>query len=132
MLDPSDIPSVAPDEVLARYVLYSRHVREDLTLRPEAFIPHPYEELSVTRHREATENEVWSVGDDVAKETKRTLHGRGDVTANRFLAQQLRVIAKPVARNPNHADVSGWPKEKYIQKLMAQEIAKHAKYLVAG
>jgi fatty-acyl-CoA synthase len=59
MIDPSNVPAVDADESLARYVLYSRQIRKsDETIRPEAFIPHPYQELSVTRHREATEEEI--------------------------------------------------------------------------
>jgi len=128
MLDPSSIPPVASDEILARYILYSGHVRKDSSLRPDTFIPRPYQELSVTRHRDATEEEVWNVGSGSARKNGRTLYGRGDVAAMHFLERRLSVLAKPVDGNQIHADVSGWPKDKFLQKQLAQVIARHAKY----
>src|SRR4051794_5566723 len=67
VLDPAQIPSVAGIEVVARYVVFSKWVRSsDGTVKPDAFIPHPFPDLSVTRHLSATEQEVWSVGRIVA------------------------------------------------------------------
>lgn len=105
-------------------------MRQDNTLRPNAFIPHPYQELSVTRHRDASEEELWMVGFDVSVQTGKMLYGRGDVTASTCLAQELRIVAAPVERNPNHANVVEWP-EKPAQKLIAQELAARAEYVKA-
>jgi hypothetical protein len=134
MIDPSNVPAVDADESLARYVLYSRQIRKsDETIRPEAFIPHPYQELSVTRHREATEEELWQVGAAVAAVRNRNLYGRGDVAAGAFVGQGLEVEAAPIANdphlpdNPNHANVTGWPASDYHrQRLIAIEIARLA------
>lgn len=128
MLDPRDIPEVTSEERLARYILHRRHVRQDNTLRPNAFIPHPYQELSVTRHRGASDDELWMVGVDVSVQTGKTLCGRGDLTAFACLAQELRVVAAPVEGNSNHANVVGWP-EKPAQKLIAQELAARADFV---
>ena len=53
MIDPNHVPPVEEAEMLARYVMQSGHFRQsDLTVKPNLFIPHPYQELSVTRHRD--------------------------------------------------------------------------------
>lgn len=129
MLDPTNVPSVLPEESVARYVLFSNHIRNsDMTVKPDAFIPHPNPELSVTRHIEATEEELWRAGAQVAGQRQRTLHGRADVIVAVCLAEGLSVVAVPLEENPNHADISGWPKDKAEQKMKALEIARQAKF----
>ena len=134
MIDPNQVPPVDPAEPLAQFVLYGKFVRKsDQTVRAEAFIPHPYDELSLTRHRDATEIELWEVGARVAAQQKKNLHGRADVLTTTFIQQGLRVIADPipdepdVPGNPNHANVIDWPPDDYNQqRLLAVEIAKGA------
>jgi hypothetical protein len=123
MIDPANVPAVTEDETVARYVLSSRHVRPNGTLKPDAFIPHPYVDLSVTRHRSTTEDELWSIGDEIARERERTLYGRGDVVVSSLISHSLTVKADPIPRNPNHAGVCGWPLEKSAQKTIAQQVA---------
>ena len=55
-------------EMLARYILFSKHIRADRTIKPDAFVPHPRAELSVTRHLMTADDELWSVGHDIARE----------------------------------------------------------------
>lgn len=123
MIDPSNVPPVEETEVLSRYVLQSRHFRNDKTPRPELFMPHPYQDLSVTRHRDATENELWQVGQDVAQQIGKTLYGRFDIQAKDCQVKPLIVKAQPVENNPNHADIIGWPPSKQDQKELALKIA---------
>jgi hypothetical protein len=129
MLNPENVPEVAAEEQLARYVLQSKHVRQDKTLRPDAFIPHPYEELSVTRHRGATDSEIWTLGVGVGLKTDKVLYGRADLGTDVCLSRQLRVAAAPVSGNPNHANILGWPADKSSQKTIALELAAAAKYV---
>jgi hypothetical protein len=117
---------VASDERLARFILQRSHLRQDWTVKSDAFIPHPRHELSVTRHLQLSEPEIWNIARQVANQTGKTLHGRADVRASDFERQTLRVVAAPVLENPNHANVSGWPLEKSAQKAIAQEIAHAA------
>ncbi len=117
---------VQSDEQLARFILNRSRLRPDGTVRPDMFIPYPLNELSVTRHLELSEVELWKIGQDVARQTGKTLHGRADVQAFIFQKQRLRVIAAPILENPNHANVVGWPSEKPVQKTIAQEIAAAA------
>lgn len=130
MINSANVPDVQASEMLARYVLYSRDVRSsDQTVKPGAFVPHPYLELSVTRHREASEPEIWNAGEEVARGQARTLHGRADVQAQACLSEELRVVKDPVAGNPNHANVTGWPSERPRQKMIATLLAAAARYV---
>lgn len=130
MIDPNNVPPVESTEWLARYVMQSSHFRNsDLTVKPNLFIPHPYQELSVTRHRDATESEIWAVGEDVAIQQGRTLYGRTDITAQNCTVDSLKVAARPFPNNPNHADIEGWPSDKQDQKAIALQLAASATQL---
>jgi hypothetical protein len=130
MIPPDAVPPVDAGELLARYVLQSSHIRSsNQTVKPDAFIPHPYRDLSVTRHREATEGEIWNSGQTVAGQIGKRLHGRADVVAEVCLSQRLTVNAAPVEGNPNHANISNWPADKAAQKIIALEISAAAKFL---
>lgn len=131
MIDPAQIPEVSPDEVLARYVLHSSHMRADRTVKADAFMPYALVEMSVTRHLQASEAELWQVGAEVAAARQRTLHGRADIAAQTCLRQKLSVVASAVEGNPNHANVANWPADKPGQKIIALEIAATATFVEA-
>lgn len=124
MIDPASVPPVKSHELLARFVLYRGHIRSSAgTLKPDAFVPHPYMELSVTRLLRATDDELWAVGRAVASVQSKTLHGRGDIAAFDCEQQGLSMQPDPVDGNPNHANVTGWPQAKPEQKTIAQKLA---------
>lgn len=138
MFNPENVPSVKSDEELTRYILSRRHIRksgEDETVKPAAFIPYKFVELSVNRLREASEEETWEVGLGVAVKRKKTLHGRANINVKNvidqsFENQYLTVDERPpVEGNPNHANIKNWPNEKQDQKEIAQEIARQAIFL---
>jgi hypothetical protein len=120
------LPTVDPDEWLARFIHYQRYIRQDRTIRPDAFIPYPYPDLSVTRHLQLSEIQLWEIGQDVARQVGQTLRGRADVQVSVFRRQELNVVEAPLVENPNHANVTGWPAEKPAQKVIAQQIAAAA------
>ena len=128
---PEAIPElIEDDELLARYVMQSNHIRKsDKTAKPDAFVPYPYSDASVTRHINIPEEKVWQHGENVAAAQKKTLYGRADFPAVSPRGVSLDVIANPTDDNPNHANVTGWPNDKPSQKIMAQEIAAEANYL---
>ena len=130
MLDPDQVPDVAPDETVARFILFSKHFRpSDGTVKPDAFIPHPRLELSLTRHIQATEAELWEEGVRVSRLRNVNLHGRADLGVHVFLKEGLSVESRPIPDNPNHADVTGWPMEKDAQKMKALVIASKSQFL---
>jgi hypothetical protein len=133
------VDAVAPNEPLARYIVYSKWIRNsDHTIKPNAFIP-PDTDLSVTRHLQLTEESLWKIGSTIASgmHPKRSLYGRADVEAHSVFAQNLKVLPDPVEpdnrdhpnHNPNHANITNWPLEKDVKKMCALEIAKAASFV---
>jgi len=130
MIDPAHVPEVGAVEMLARYALFSGHIRNsDKTLKADAFMPPPDRELSTTRHLSLSEAEIWMLGEAVAAVRRRTLIGRGDIQAKACIDQKLVVHAAPLAENPNHAHVVNWPADKPAQKMIAQEIAAVSQFV---
>jgi hypothetical protein len=122
--------TVKDDEWLARFILFRKWIRSsDQTLRPDAFIPHPWPDLSVTRNLELSPNEIWVIGQGVADQRGTKLLGRGDVQASVPRGQRLQIEAAPIEGNPNHANIAGWPSDKPAQKMIAQEIAAAARFI---
>jgi len=121
--------SVAPDELLSRYIIYSKWIRkQDQTVKQDAFIP-PNSELSVTRHLGLTEGAIWIIGGKIAESIHRSLHGRADVKTSHVIAQRLNVVPQPVDGNPNHANIINWPPDKDARKMCALEIASVAHFV---
>jgi hypothetical protein len=127
MIDADNIPAVADDELLARFIVNSNEFRSDNTVRPKLFIPYKYVALSVNRHRDCSEEEIWNVGYSVAEERQRALHGRSDIRALSCRIGPLDVAPKPLLpANPNHADVTGFPTTKEDQQALAVKLASAA------
>lgn len=127
MSEESKLLPVTDDELLARFVLFSSWIRNDKTIRPDAFIPHPYPDLSVTRHLGLLESELWQIGQTVADKRPARLYGRADVQAITVKAQSLRI--EPTPEPKNHANITGWPVDKPGQKIIAMEIAAIAQFV---
>ncbi|MFZ0034296.1 MAG: hypothetical protein WAK60_04830 [Sedimentisphaerales bacterium] len=121
--------SVAPDELLARDIIYSKWIRSsDQAVKQDAFIP-PDSELSVTRHLGLTEEAIWIIGGKIAESIPRPLHGRADVKTSHVIAQRLNVVPQPEDDNPNHANITNWPPDKDARKICALEIARAAHFV---
>ena len=130
MSDALSLAALAPDELLARFITSSRWIRTgDHTVKQDAFIPYPYPDLSVTRHKDLSIPELWKIGQEVAQQRPATLHGRADLTVEHVSEQKLCVEAQPVPENLNHASITGWPTDKPSQKMFAQELAANARYV---
>ena len=128
----SDIP-VDSDEYLARFIVYRKWIRNsDNSVKQDAFIPHPHEELSVTRHsrpKNLSKSEIWVIGERVAETRKATLYGRADIQTVHVRGQNLDVIPNQIEGNPNHANIIRWPSEKALQKNIAQQLAAVSQYI---
>jgi hypothetical protein len=137
MIDPNHIPPVADEELLARFITQTKQFRSsDQSVKPDLFIPFRLTELSVTRHRDATADELWQVGREVAALRQQTLYGRSDVRASDCTVGPLSVVADPILlpdepSNPNHANVAGFPAAKADQKALAIRIAHGASKRIA-
>jgi len=127
------LPQVAADELLARFVAVEKWIRADNTIRQDAFIPPRDLNLSVTRHRLLSEEQLWEIGQTVANAVSQKqparLFGRADVSVAAVAKTALRAEAVPVAANPNHAHIIGWPQDKPKQKFIAQQLAAAATFV---
>ncbi len=124
MIDPLNIPSIADDELLARFIVNSNERRPDGNVTPRLFLPYSRVDLSVNRHRDATEDETWLIGKKVAAQRDRTLYGRADIRASSCRISPLEVLPRPILpENPNHADVVGYPPAKEDQLSLAEKLA---------
>lgn len=123
--------AIASDEILARFILFKGWIRNDGTVKQDAFVPPRDLDLSVTRLRYLLEQEVWRIGQTIAGARPATLHGRADIPAAEVRQRELDVVPRPVADNPNHAVVIGWPSDKPAQKIIAQELAAKSSFMPA-
>ena len=133
MIDAANVPPVAPNELVSRFATQSKQFRADSTVKQELFLPPPPPACSVMLHRDAQEAEIWQIGIDVAASFPegRTLYGRADITVMACTIDSLRVVAKPILpKNPNHADIEGWPPSKEDKKALAQKLAAVAGKLI--
>lgn len=121
----SDPATTFEPETLSRFLLQRNHIRADLTVKPDPFIPHPYPRLSVTRRDTLTETDLWDRGRHIAELTGKNLHGRADINPS-HIPQDLSMESTPTPENPQHVDIVGWPKDKPSQKILAIEIARIA------
>jgi hypothetical protein len=122
--------SLGAEELLARFITSSGWIRKsDQTVKQDAFIPHPYPDLSVTRHKDLSAERLWCIGQGIADSRPATLYGRADVAAQHVRRLKLQVEARPVPDNLNHASITGWPPDKPSQKSFAQELAAVARYV---
>jgi hypothetical protein len=109
--------------------MQSNHFRSsDQTAKPELFMPHPYQELSLTRYLDATIEEVLALGEETARELNKTFYGRADIQAIKCKVESLQVVKDPTPKNPNHANIQGFPLDKLEQKAIALELAADAKF----
>jgi len=115
-----------PADPLARYILSKRHFsRQNNRVKGAAFMPPENLRLSVFRIKGLNEDDMWAIGEAyVAKPSKKTLYGRGDVTVS--AVRQIELDLDADNEPPRHADIVGWPEEKSAQKLLAEELAVDA------
>lgn len=124
MIDPSNIPPVADNELLARFILNSNEKRPDGNVTHKLFMPWKWVELSVNRYRKATLAETWQVGFDVASQRNKNLHGIANIRASSCKIGGLDVVPDPILpNNPNHANIKEYPSEKEDQMALAKILA---------
>jgi hypothetical protein len=128
--DEGTSPSVKNSALLARFITSSKWFRpSNQTVKQDAFIPHPYPDLSVTRHKSLSKQEIWKVGQEISDARPATLYGRADIFAEDVRKQKLTVEPRPVPENLNHACILSWPIDKPAQKILALELAAVARFV---
>ena len=130
MLDEKNVPPVELDERVARYLVNRRNIRSDQTIKSDEFVPYKHVDLSVNRLRSCADEEIWKFGRQVAEQRGKVLLGRTDLSVEDCHIESLSVIAKPIPKNPNHADIAGYPSIKADQKALALKLAANASKLI--
>jgi hypothetical protein len=123
---------ISDEEILSRFILFKRWIRSDKNkVKPDAFMPPPDLNLSVTASTKLSEENIWQIGLGVAqKRPNGELKGRADITALNVRSQELDAISAPIPDiNIHHVHVVGWPSEKPLQKIIAQELADAARFI---
>jgi hypothetical protein len=133
MNGPVEASDVSPEEIVARFVRSRHWIRaSDDTVKPDAFMPPSDLNLSVTRHIGLSEELLWKIGQEVVREIAEkgsaALIGRADLLV-KAIPPPLKTEAAAIARNPNHAHLTGWPSDKPSQKNIAQRLAALALFL---
>lgn len=124
MIDPENIPPVAENELLARFILNSNEKRDDGNVNHKLFMPYKWTELSVNRHREAPIEQTWAIGFDIATHRAKVLYGLANIRASNCCQGTLRVVPDPILpHNPNHVNVVGYPPAKEDQMALAKVLA---------
>lgn len=124
MIDPQNVPMVADNELLARFILNSNEKRDDGNVTHKLFMPWKWTELSVNRHREASPIETWNCGFEVAAARNKSLYGLANIRASSCRLGTLDVVPDPILpSNPNHTNISGFPPAKEDQMAIAKELA---------
>jgi hypothetical protein len=124
--------AVSDAELLARFIVFENRVRADGTIKGDAFIPPPDLELSVTRHGDTSEDQLWERGAIVSAAVSRVLVGRADVSCATVRGvRPLNAVPAPLPEDLHHAHVVGWPPsaEKPRQKVLAMSLAAAAKFV---
>lgn len=122
--------AVAPDERTSHYIFDKKHFDEaKRSVKYAAFMPSKRTgDISVYRTTDCREWRIWTIGQCFVARRRRdkvVLLARGDVIAQAFLQQGLRVVAKPKP-HPRHSIVTNWPNEKAGQRVKAIALAQDA------
>lgn len=121
-----ELNPVQPSEILSRYI-FAESLYNALEQRIiyTAFMPRSDDLcISVFRTSGLNESDIWTIGEGVGQQAKRTLHGRGDIAAIEVKKQKLNIDADN--NPPRHANIVGWPQEKHKRQLIAQTLASSA------
>jgi hypothetical protein len=116
---------VNPEERISRFILYSRWFAASKgRVKPDAFIPHPHIELSVSCTEGLEDHVIWESGKQVVANhpNQPTLHGRADLQAKTVFNQGLTIERDDTPLY--HANIRGWsPDDKDAQRSKAIELA---------
>jgi hypothetical protein len=129
MMGAESLPSrVEDEEKLSRFILFRGWFRpSNNTVKQDAFTPSGDLDVSVTRQRGFSEEQIWRRGQEIADARPAPLYGRADFQAAQARAHSLDVRSDEPP--PNHALIVSWPIGKAQQKMIALELAALSLYI---
>lgn len=118
------------NERLSRFVMSRNEFRpSDQTVKAKAFIPPRNKRLSVYRTSTLSEEEIWSIGNELVAEPRgKTLYGRADLLAQDVYALQQKVEPE-TSVHPLHADIIPWPDGRADILFLATQLAVRSKFV---
>lgn len=118
------------NERLSRFVMSRNEFRSsDQTVKAKAFIPPRNKRLSVYRTSTLSEEEIWSIGNELVAEPRgKTLYGRADLLAQDVYALQQKVEPE-TSVHPLHADITPWPDGRADILFLATQLAVRSKFV---
>jgi hypothetical protein len=119
-------------EMVARFIYSSGRISVTKgRIKPPAFDPSPYAELSVVHSSNLLDSEVWETGllTLSSQSGRSTIYGRADIPVKALTDQALKAILdnKPF---PRHTSVIGWPnsldenERKSLTKLICLRLSE--------
>ena len=117
-------------ERLSRFVMSRNEFRpSDQTVKAKAFIPPRNKRLSVYRTSTLSEDEIWSIGNELVAEPRgKTLYGQADLLAQDVYALQQKVEPE-TSVHPLHADIIPWPDGRADILFLATQLAVRSKFV---
>ena len=127
------VMELTPGERISRFMFGDRHYSaKKRLLKPGAFNPSPYDELSVGHTTGLDTAQIWQLGEVVRAHTKSpTLYARADLDVAHVLEQKLKAV-RDDQDYERHTNVIGWPvvadddAKKRLWKHIASELADKA------
>lgn len=119
---------VTNKEILARYIFTPMHLRNNGTIRWQAFKPRNGE-TSVTRQDYATSKRVMQLGHKMTRDRLFRLYGKVDIVTKDIRSLGLDAKAAPSPRDHNHANIVGWSTEKDEQIDFCKELLMKTKHV---
>jgi hypothetical protein len=112
-------------ETVTRYLFTEKHYAKT-TGREKypAFLPKDGK-TSIFRIVSLANEQIWNIGNYVAKESSRTLRARGDLVASDVFNESLG-IESDTKGHRLHANIVGWPSHQAKIKLLAIKLADKA------
>ena len=109
---------------LSRFIFTEGHFsRTKKAVKHRAFLPPGDGRLSVFDTEGVDEQEIWSIGGELAVQRTQTLYARADIGTGIVISKKLRVVVDEPP--PRHRNIIGWPPatQKEDRMLIAMELA---------
>lgn len=125
-MTPEPNARISDSERLSRFVFTLRYFRANGTVKPNAWMPARDNNTSVTQSSQMQESDLLRLGCEIGQLRGMNLYGRADVAHAIVRGVDLLAVPEPVAGNPNHANITGWPDSTDARLMKAAKIASRS------
>ncbi len=122
---------ISDSEKLIRFIFSPYHIRNDESVKWQAFKPRNGE-TSVTIKNNLSDKNLHSIGQKIEsfrkKKDKISLFGEARIFAKTVYKNKLNILSAPSKNNPNHANIIDWPNDKDEYMMVCKELIIDAHY----